>query len=156
MVSIFCSWHPSIPLSLCCSFLSPSDALQLLLLWSASLLGQGGVVSGEACPRAGTWHLCVVGLRLGDVVHARGHNKPPRLGAWPCRSSRRGGLGKASALPGLCGGAALWTLLYHCVELTLSAVRAFSWNHSNDVSVCKSDLVDDDSRACSVQLQSPC
>lgn len=87
---------------------------------------------------AGVGHLSVVGLKLGDRVCAGGQNEPARLGDKACRfrggSSKGRGLGKASTLPGLCGGAALWTLLYHCVEQTLSAVRAFSWTHINDVS----------------------
>lgn len=80
---------------------------------------------------AGAGHVCVVGLKLGDGVHARGQNESSRRLGDEARRSREGsgrgrGLRKASALPGLRGGAALWTLLYHCVELTLSAVRAFS------------------------------
>lgn len=70
--------------------------------------------------------MCVVGLRLGDRVLSRGQNELARLGGGACwsgeRFSRGMRRGKASALPGFCGGAALWTLLYHRVELTLSAV----------------------------------
>lgn len=143
LVSVFCSWHPSIPPPFCRSFVCPSDDLQPVMLLSATLLRQGGVDSGGPWPRAGAGHLCIVGLRLGDGIHAGGQNVPARLGSGACRSrwgsSRGRRLWKAAALPGLCGGAALWTLLYYCVELTLSAVRAFSCNHSDDVSVCKSN-----------------
>lgn len=72
---------------------------------------------------------------LGDMVYPCGHKE---LGAGACMSRGRartgGGAGKASALPGLYGGAALRTLLYHGVELALGPVRAFRCNQRNRVS----------------------
>ncbi len=151
LVSFFCSWIFSILPPLYCSFLSPSNAQQpLVLLLLAALLGQGGVDPREAWSEAGAGYLCKLGFRLGDRVHARGQNEAARLRGRACRSgrgfSRGSGLGKDSTLPGLCGGAALWTLFYHCVELTFSTKRAFSWNNKNYVSVCKRMM----NRACPV------
>lgn len=104
----------------------------LLLLLPAALLHQGGVDSRRARPRlTAAGYVCVVGLGLGDLVLAGGQDVLAGLGGgggtcWSRESLRRivGG-GEASTLPGFSGGAALWTLLYDGVQMTLSAVRAF-------------------------------
>lgn len=91
-------------------------------LLPAALLGQGRVDSRWTGTGTGAGRLRVLRFWLGNRVNAGRKNEAAVRGAGPCRGR---GLGEPGALPGLGGGAALRTLLYHGVELTLSAKRSF-------------------------------